>query len=193
MAQTHLKWGSPSALPGPAKAQSLPSPRSHLSWFEIKNKYLNRRVMQLLTSTYKTNTSCLGRHSNRPKTRTVTFCGFIHCGCINKNYPSGRLKGCALEKKKRLLHAPRTICFSFFPCPHSAEFLPPLTPPENGWWSSEPAMAWRDSDLLCLAEGFYKEKTKPKNQWGGLKWTEFCALWWTVRRLHGSPGRMQVD
>lgn len=115
--------------------------------------------MQLLTSTYKTNTSCLGRHSNRSKTRTVTF-----CGCINKNYPSGRLKGCALEKKKRLLHVPRTICFSFFPCPHLAEFLPPLTPPENGWWSSEPAaMAWRDSDLPYLG-GFYKEKTKPKNQ-----------------------------
>lgn len=88
--------------------------------------------MQLLTSTYKTNTSCLGRHTNRPKTRTVTF-----CGRINKNYPSGRLKGCALEKKKRLLHVPRTICFSFSPCPHSAELLPPLTLSENGWWSSE--------------------------------------------------------
>lgn len=51
--------------------------------------------MQLLTSTYKTNTPCLGRHTNRPTTGTVTF-----CGRINKNYPSGRLEGCALEKKK---------------------------------------------------------------------------------------------
>lgn len=68
--------------------------------------------MQLLTSTYKTNTSCLGRHTNRPKTRTITF-----CGRINKNYPSGRLKGCALEKKKKGSCMPQEPSVFPFPLP----------------------------------------------------------------------------
>lgn len=91
-------------------AYSVP-PRSHSSWFKTK------MATQLLTSTYKPNTPCLGRHHNRPTTRTITC-----CGCINKNYPSGRLEGCALEKRKRrLLRVPRTICSSFSSYPHSAE------------------------------------------------------------------------
>lgn len=64
--------------------------------------------MQRLPSMYRTHSCQLGRHTSRPTARALTC-----WGCTNKNYLSGRLEGCALERKKRkkgFLRVPTATC-----------------------------------------------------------------------------------